>query len=94
METFNLNCNFRTILVDGKKVQTYSVGEGKKVIFSFPAYPHSGLIYMLFMLKYDLSKVKLITFDLPGWVGTTERFSEDGSFDVDILIKIAKAISG
>lgn len=92
METFSLNCNFRTILVDGKKVQTYSVGEGKKVIFSFPAYPHSGLIYILFMLKYDLTKVKLITFDLPGWVGTTERFSQDGSFDADLLIKIAKAV--
>lgn len=91
-DDFILNCNFRTIVVEGKKVQTYSLGTGEKTIFSFPAYPHSGLMYILFMLKYDLTKVRLVTFDLPGWIGMTEAFDKKGYFDIETIKKIVDAI--
>jgi pimeloyl-ACP methyl ester carboxylesterase len=89
---FSLDCDFRTISVNGKGVQTYSIGSGPKIILSFPAFPHSGLMYALFLLNYDLSKVRLITFDLPGWIGSTEQFDDKGKFDVEDLIEIIDAV--
>lgn len=89
---FSLNCDFRSIDVDGRKVQTYSIGHGDKLILSFPAYPHSGLMYVLFMLNFDLSKVKLVTFDLPGWIGMTESVGKEEVFNLEDILKITKEV--
>lgn len=44
-------------------------------------------MYILFMLKYDLTKVRLVTFDLPGWIGMTEAFDKKGYFDIETIKK-------
>ncbi len=58
--------------------------------FLLPFY--SGLIYILFMLKYDLTKVRLVTFDLPRWIGMTEAFDKKGYFDIETIYRIAEEI--
>jgi pimeloyl-ACP methyl ester carboxylesterase len=88
---FDVSIKFKTLTVDGKKVQTYSIGEGDSVVISYPPFPHSGLIYSLFMLHQEKPNIKFITFDLPGWVGMTEPESH-GDFHLDDISRITKAI--
>ena len=56
-----------TVEYKNNLIQCYEFGTGKKIVFSFPSFPHSGLYYLWFLNHYDTSKVKFITFDLPGW---------------------------
>jgi pimeloyl-ACP methyl ester carboxylesterase len=93
---FDVSIKFKTITVDDKSVQTYSIGDGDSVILSFPPFPHSGLIYSLFLLKYPKEDVRIISFDLPGWIGMSEdsslnNYSEEALMKVvDEVIKIYK----
>jgi len=88
---FDVSIKFKTISVEGKKVQTYSIGEGDSIVISYPPFPHSGLIYSLFMLHQSKPNIKFITFDLPGWVGMTES-DKTGEFDLKQIERITKEI--
>ncbi|MEP7103729.1 MAG: alpha/beta fold hydrolase [Candidatus Dojkabacteria bacterium] len=62
------------------------------MIFAFPSSPHSGLYFLRILNHYDLSKIKFITFDLPGWAGYSENIFQTGDFDIDEYVDIAKKI--
>lgn len=70
-----INFEYRTRRVELPEgaIQTYSFGSGEKVVFAFPSFPHSGLLYLLFTRHFDSSKYTFITFDLPGWAGWSDR---------------------
>jgi pimeloyl-ACP methyl ester carboxylesterase len=72
----------------GKRIRTYSFGIGEKKVFSIPAFPHSGVIYLYFLLKYDLNKVQFITFDLPGWIGRSENIFKNSIYDEKEMLEL------
>jgi pimeloyl-ACP methyl ester carboxylesterase len=72
----------------GKRIRTYSFGIGEKKILSLPAFPHSGIIYLYFLLKYDLNKVQFITFDLPGWIGRSENIFKHSVYDEKEMLEL------
>ncbi|MCK9368444.1 alpha/beta hydrolase [Candidatus Dojkabacteria bacterium] len=76
----------------GKRIRTYSFGIGEKKVFSIPAFPHSGVIYLYFLLKYDLNKVQFITFDLPGWIGRSENIFKDSIYDEKEMLELLNHI--
>lgn len=76
----------------GYKIRTYRFGTGKKKIFSLPGFPHSGLIYLYFLLNYDLNKVTFITFDLPGWIGCSDNLFKDSRYDEEVIVDIAQHV--
>jgi len=82
----------KDIQYQGHNVQTYALGSGQTTVFSFPSFPHSGLMYMWFLNHYDLSKIRFITFDLPGWIGHSDNFFEQQPFKMPTLINLAKTI--
>ncbi len=96
MEKNKYKFEFTTRIIDfqGYNIQTYSWGNGKRPIFAFPPFPNSGLSYIWFFNHYDLDKVKVITFDLPGWIGYSENIFKAKDFElneiIDIAIKIIK----
>ncbi|MEO6728688.1 MAG: alpha/beta hydrolase [Candidatus Dojkabacteria bacterium] len=81
-----------TTTYKGFNIQTYSFGTGEKVVFSFPSFPHSELYYLWFLTHYDPSKVRFITFDLPGWAGYSEDMFRNRDFNIDEYVDIAKQI--
>lgn len=81
------------IHVNGNVIQTYSFGTGKKKILSFPAYPHSGLIYFYYLYSCNLSKVNVLTFDLPGWVGNSTPSKRAIGYDEDLVLDIADRLT-
>ncbi|MFS8130718.1 MAG: alpha/beta fold hydrolase [Candidatus Dojkabacteria bacterium] len=81
-----------TTIYKGYSIQTYQFGEGENVVFSFPSFPHSGLYYLWFLTHYNTSKVKFITFDLPGWTGYSENIFQTNKFTLDEYVEIAKVI--
>lgn len=76
----------------GNNIQTYKFGTGEKIVLALPSFPHSGIYYLWFVQSYDLSKVTIITFDLPGWVGKSDDIFKRGGFSLDICIEIAKSV--
>jgi pimeloyl-ACP methyl ester carboxylesterase len=76
----------------GYKIQTYIFGTGKEIVFAFPSFPHSGLYYIWFLSRYDLSKVKFITFDLPGWIGLSDNIFKTVPFSLGEFVEVAKLI--
>ncbi len=76
----------------GKKIRTYRFGIGPKKVLSLPGFPHSGLIYLYFLIQYDLTKVQFITLDLPGWIGNTSNYFEDESYDEELVIDIVSTV--
>lgn len=88
----SLQTEVSKITFRGTPIQTYTIGTGEKVVFSFPAYPHSGLIYLRFLEQYPDSNVKFITFDLPGWVGLSENLFQSSEFTMSECVNIALKI--
>lgn len=76
------------VVFNGHKIRTYRFGIGKKKILSLPGFPHSGLIYLYFLFKYDLKKVQFITLDIPGWIGNSENIFDNGNYDEDKVLEI------
>ncbi len=74
------------------KIKSYIFGKGKKVIFSLPSFPHSGLYYLWFISHYGLSKIKFITFDLPGWIGASDNIFTEEKFSLDRYIQVAETV--
>lgn len=89
---FNFEYLSKSIIYKGHYIETYSIGSGKNVVFSFPSFPHSGLCYLWFLNHYSLDKVRFVTFDLPGWIGDSEDIFAYEKFDIEEFIKIAKAV--
>lgn len=78
-------------------IQTYSFGSGEKIIFAFPSFPHSGLLYLLFTKYYDPSKYKFITLDIPGWAGWSDNtllptLNKNGKLELDDYIQLADKV--
>lgn len=82
----------REIIYKGRLIQAYQIGEGEKVILSLPSFPHSGLYYTFFLKDYDLTKVKFLTFDLPGWAGHSQSFYSPDLALIDFYADIAQAV--
>lgn len=80
------------ILFGKYKIKSYVFGSGEKIVFSLPSFPHSGLYYLWFISHYDLEKVKVITFDLPGWIGASENVFCDEKFSLDKYIQVANSV--
>ncbi|MBD3280208.1 alpha/beta fold hydrolase [Candidatus Dojkabacteria bacterium] len=80
------------IKFEDKNVQTYNFGEGDKVIFSFPSFPHSGLYYILFTKFYDPKKFKFVTLDLPGWAGWSGNIFENEPVEIERYVDLAELI--
>ncbi len=74
-----------------KEIKTYVFGEGKKTVFLFPPFPHSGLLYMLFYAlcpKYD---IRYVTLDLPGWIGDSDNVY-GGSFNYGRMLEVIQTV--
>lgn len=71
-QDLGINVTSKVLRFNGKKIQTYVIGEGENVVVSLPPFPHSGIIYSLFMLQKPNSNIRLVTFDIPGWIGSSE----------------------
>ncbi len=84
--------NKKKIKFNGYNIQTYSFGAGEKVVLSFPGFPHSGLYFTLFLRFYDPTRVKFITFDLPGWFGNSENVFQNSEFAIETYVDIAEKI--
>lgn len=91
-QIFKFDYRKHTTLYKDSSIQTYEFGTGEKVVFSFPSYPHSGLYYLWFLTHYDTSKVRFITFDLPGWTGYSDNVFQGREFSIDEYVDIAKVI--
>lgn len=94
---FDVNIQFKNIQDGEDQIQTYSIGNGPNIIFSLPPFPHSGLIYSMFVMHYEefAKKFTLISFDLPGWIGMTYlksvKSSEEKS-EMKTIIKLATRV--
>lgn len=77
---------------EGKRIRTYLFGNGKVKILSLPPFPHSGVLYLYFLLQYDLSKVQILTFDIPGWIGQSHNIFPDGNYNEDVIIDLIGTI--
>jgi len=71
------------------QITTYVFGNGKKTVFLFPPFPHSGLLYMLFYAICPEYDVRYVTLDLPGWIGKSENSYKYG-FSYERLMKIIR----
>lgn len=94
---FDVSIEFKTIQKGKDQIQTYTIGNGPNVIFSLPPFPHSGLIYSMFVIHHEefAKKFKLISFDLPGWIGMTDINSKDSvaeSVEMDFIVELSKAV--
>lgn len=78
----------------GKDIQTYMFGKGNinNAVFSFPAFPHSGLMYLYFLWHYDPQNLCFITFDLPGWIGKSEIPFTDSRYNEEEVLEIATKV--
>jgi len=78
----------------GKDIQTYMFGKGdiNNAVFSFPAFPHSGLMYLYFLWHYDPQSLCFVTFDLPGWIGKSEVPFENNRYDEEEVLEIATKV--
>jgi len=65
---FSKRVNFK-----GHQIQTYTYGLGKKVILALPSFPNTGLYYLFISKYYNNPKYKIISFDIPGWMGWSEN---------------------
>lgn len=90
MDSFSYSA--QRIEYKGKAIQTYSFGEGDKVIFSFPSFPHSGLYYLFFTKFYPKNNYRFITFDLPGWAGWSDNIFDKEPFSMELLVDIAQEV--
>jgi pimeloyl-ACP methyl ester carboxylesterase len=88
----NFEFEKKKIEVLGKQIQTYSFGEGDKIVFLFPSFPHSGLYFRWLFYKCDLSKLKMITFDLPGWIGYSESYKKGEEYSMESVVEIGRGI--
>jgi pimeloyl-ACP methyl ester carboxylesterase len=77
---------------DGRKIQTYSIGSGENIILCLPPFPHSGIIYSLFMLKNVNPNTRLITFDIPGWIGHSESNQGMDKDPIEEMTEIAEQV--
>lgn len=83
----------KQILHNGKKLETYTFGQGKNVILAIPSYPHSGLSLIMFWLFAQDLDVKFVTFDMPGWIGRSENIFEGSEYDIDKIIDVVETVS-
>ena len=59
---------------------------------AFPGFPHSGISYRWLFSEHDLEKIKVITFDLPGWIGESEGYRRSEVYSFDLEVDISKYI--
>lgn len=89
--------SYRTkkVKVAGRKIQTYSFGDGPKTILALPSFPHSGS-YFRWSLDNDkqLRKFNVITCDFPGWIGESENYKKGEKFKMEDFIEIVKEVVG
>ncbi len=67
------NYTENTLYYKKKEIKTYVFGQGKKLVFLFPPFPHSGLLFMLFYALCPNYNVKYVTMDMPGWIGDSDN---------------------
>ncbi len=88
MEDFDYQ--HKKVEILGKKIETYTFGKGERVVVAFPGFPHSGLSFRWLFSKHDLAKIKVITFDMPGWIGESEDYKKGEMFSLDFACDMAK----
>lgn len=78
----------------GYDIQAYRFGSSDNVSIAFPGFPLSGSFYLWVMSQYDLAKVSIITFDIPGWAGTSDNIFKNSNieFNIDTLTEIAQEV--
>lgn len=92
MEGKDLDYKHKKINIEGRKIQTYIIGKGKNVVLALPGFPHSGIYYSWIFRGQDLSKLKIISFDYPGWIGNSEGKVRDGEYSLEEFVRIAKKV--
>lgn len=76
----------------GKQIQTYEYGNGEIPILALPSYPNTGLYYLFVSKYYPNGNYKIISFDLPGWMGWSENIWENQTYDSNKYVEIAEAV--
>ncbi len=94
MQITNIPRYSQTFIKYGRyNISTYTFGKGKKTLLLLPPFPHSGIIYGLMHLVADSKEYRLISLDIPGWLGDSENSFKDG-FSYDKMMRmISKVIS-
>lgn len=91
-EALGLRIHKKKIFVRNKWIQTYRFGEGERTVLVLPSFPHSGLYFAWLFAKHDLSKLRVIAFDLPGWVGESDDYKKDEKYNIEDVLEIAHAV--
>jgi pimeloyl-ACP methyl ester carboxylesterase len=82
----------KKVKVLGKKIQVYTFGKGKNIVVAFPCFPHSGLSYRWLFSEHDLTKIKVITFDVSGWIGESENLQKEEMFSLDYVADLVRCL--
>ena len=69
MQLQNLYIHQEKIKFLNKNIQTYIFGKGDIYILALPSFPHSGVYFWWLFSRRNLDKFKIISLDLPGWIG-------------------------
>jgi pimeloyl-ACP methyl ester carboxylesterase len=91
-DNLGLDIQGKVVRHDGRRIQTYSIGSGENVILCLPPFPHSGIIYSLFMLKNVNPNTRLLTFDIPGWIGHSESNHGMERDPIEEMTEIAESV--
>lgn len=89
---FNLHFEPREIIYHNSFIQAYSYGTGECTVLAFPSFPHSGASYELLWREVRSHKIRLISFDLPGWIGRSDNIFRTEPFSLDAYVEIARAV--
>jgi len=91
-DNLGLDIQGKVVRHDGRRIQAYSIGSGENVILCLPPFPHSGIIYSLFMLKNVNPNTRLLTFDIPGWIGHSESNHGMDNDPIEEMTEIAEQV--
>ncbi|MFW5702496.1 MAG: alpha/beta hydrolase [Candidatus Dojkabacteria bacterium] len=73
-----------------KQITAYEFGDGDIPVLALPSFPFSGSYYLIFLKNYSKANIRLITFDIPGWIGRSENlFDEYNRFKIDKVCSLS-----
>src|SRR5258708_21053617 len=80
------------ITFEGKQIQTYEYGGGSKPVLALPSFPNSGLYYLFVTKYFPHNDARIISFDIPGWMGWSDDVFHDHLFSEKKYVRIAEKI--
>ncbi|OGM04284.1 hypothetical protein A2715_03445 [Candidatus Woesebacteria bacterium RIFCSPHIGHO2_01_FULL_39_32] len=92
MHLQNLQIHKEIIRYLDKNLQTYVFGNGSIYVLALPSFPHSGIYFWWLFSHQNLDKYKIISFDLPGWIGESDDYKKDEKYSIEDSVELAKTV--